>query len=112
MDVKKSNRWVAFTKTFAADTGVSYRVAMRSEACKSAYKLPEPERTPPPSPEPLSEPVVHAVVETKKTRAKKDIIPTLDLPVPILVREAYSVPLIPTVIKKVRVKRTPQMAPT
>ena len=108
MDVKKSNRWVAFTKKFAADTGVSYRVAMRSEACKSAYKLPEPERTPPPSPEPLSEPVV----ETKKTRAKKDMIPALDLPVPILVREAYSVPLIPTVIKKERKRREAKMVPT
>ena len=117
MDVKttKSNKWVEHIKKFASKNGMSYRQAMRDESCKTAYKSPVPERSPSPvrpqSPEPLSEPVVET--KPKKTRAKKGATPTLDLPVPYLVRsEPYSEPLIPTVIKKERVKRSPKMVPT
>ena len=120
MDVKKNNRWVSFIKIWAEKNKVSYREAMRSEACKSAYKVPEPERSPspvrPPSPEPVE-------VETKKKgRKKADMMPVpvlvrsepvLDLPVSVLVRSEpeTSVPLIPTIIKKIRVKREPKMIP-
>ena len=114
-DVKttKANRWVSHIRDFAAKSGMSYRQAMRSEACKSAYKAPpEPERSPspvrPPSPEPVE-------VETKKKgRKKAEPLPDLIMPVPILVRSELetSVPLIPTIIKKIRVKREPKMVPT
>jgi hypothetical protein len=113
MDVKKNNRWVSFIKIWAEKNKVSYREAMRSEACKSAYKAPEPERSPSPVRTPSPEPV--PVVETKPKKGKKkaEPLPTLDLPVPYLVRsEPYSEPLIPTVIKKERVKRSPKMVPT
>lgn len=42
IDVKttKSNRWVSFIKDFASKNGMTYREAMRSEACKAAYKTP------------------------------------------------------------------------
>ena len=44
MDVKpqesKTNRWVSFIKDFASKNGMTYRDAMRSEACKAAYKTP------------------------------------------------------------------------
>ena len=112
MDVKttKTNRWVQHIRDFASKNGMSYREAMRSEGCKSAYKspVPEPERLP--SPEPSPEPEVET---KKKGRKKVDPLPELQLPVSILVRsEPYSVPLIPTVIKKERVKRSPKMIPT
>ena len=117
MDVKdvktKSNKWVEHIKSFASKNGMSYRQAMRDEGCKSAYKAPpEPERSP--SPEPSPEPVE---VETKKQGRAKKVdpmpMPVLDLPVPILVRSELetSVPLIPTIIKKIRVKREPKMIP-
>ena len=108
----KSNKWVNFIKIWAKENNVSYREAMRSEACKSAYKSPEPERSPspvrPPSPEPVE-------VETKKKgRKKAEPLPDLIMPVPILVRSEpeTSVPLVPTIIKKIRVKREPKMVPT
>ena len=41
MDVKPVNKWCLHIKDFAAKTGMSYRDAMRSEACKTAYKTPE-----------------------------------------------------------------------
>ena len=118
-DVKttKSNKWVSFTKKFAAESGMSYRQAMRSEACKSAYKAPperspSPVRTPSPEPVPSPEPLV-SVKGKKKVKAVPEVVPVLDLPVPYLVRsEPYSEPLIPTVIKKVRVKRVASMVPT
>ena len=112
-DVKttKANRWCLHIKDYASKNSMSYREAMRSEACKSAYKSPEPERSPspvrPPSPEP--------VVETKKKGHKKtDPLPELQLPISILFRSEpeTSVPLIPTIIKKIRVKREPKMVPT
>ena len=119
MDVKttKSNRWCLHIKDYAAKNNMSYREAMRDEGCKTAYKSP-PERAPsPPSPEVLSEPV-----EKKKGRKKADLMPVpvlvrsepvLDLPVSVLVRsEPYSVPLIPTVIKKERKRREAKMIPT
>ena len=112
MDVKttKTNRWCLHIKDYASKNGMSYREAMRSEGCKSAYKspVPEPERLP--SPEPSPEPEV----ETKKKGHKKaDPLPELQLPVSILVRSGpYSEPLIPTVIKKERVKRRPAFVPS
>ena len=41
-DVKttKANRWCLHIKDFAAKNNISYREAMRSEACKAAYKTP------------------------------------------------------------------------
>ena len=112
-DVKtKSNKWVEHIKKFASKNGMSYRQAMRDEGCKAAYKSPEPERSPspvlPPSPEPVE-------VETKKKgRKKAEPLPDLIMPVPILVRSEpeTSVPLVPTIIKKIRVKREPKMVPT
>jgi hypothetical protein len=107
----KSNKWVSHIKKYASENGISYREAMRDEGCKTAYKtpverLPSPVRTP--SPEP---------VETKKPRARK--VKLEPLPVPELVRsEPEPVPvsepelLIPTVVKKERVKRSPKMVPT
>ena len=111
-DVKttKANRWVSHIRDFAAKSGMSYRQAMRDEGCKSAYKSPQPERSPspvrPPSPEPE--------VETKQKKGRKKTEPLPDLlPVSILVRsEPYSEPVIPTVIKKERIKRQPRMIPT
>jgi hypothetical protein len=107
----KSNKWVSFIKDFASKNGISYREAMRSEACKAAYKSPEPERSPspvrPPSPEPVE-------VETKPKKWRKKIpLPDL-MPVPVLKRSELetSVPLVPTIIKKIRVKREPKMVPT
>jgi hypothetical protein len=106
----KSNKWVSHIKKYASENGISYREAMRDEGCKTAYKtpverLPSPVRTP--SPEP---------VETKK-RSKKMLVKLEPLPVPELVRsepEPVSEPelLIPTVVKKERVKRSPKMVPT
>ena len=118
----KSNKWVSFIKIWAEKNNVSYREAMRSEACKSAYKSPEPERSPspvrPPSPEPVE-------VETKPKKGRKKLAdlmpvpvlvrsePVLNLPVSVLVHsEPYSVPLIPTVIKKERKRRESKMVPT
>jgi hypothetical protein len=110
----KSNKWVSFIKIWAEKNNVSYREAMRSEACKSAYKAPpEPERSPspvrPPSPEP-----VEVETKPKKGRKKAEPLPDLLMPVPILVRSELeaSVPLVPTIIKKIRVKREPKMVPT
>ena len=103
----KSNRWVAFIKDYASKNGMSYREAMRSDGCKSAYKSPEPERSPspvrPPSPEPEA--------ETKPKKGRKKALPDL-MPVSVLVRSEPAQPLIPAVIKKERVKRTPRMVPT
>jgi len=106
----KSNKWVSHIKKYASENGISYREAMRDEGCKTAYKtpverLPSPVRTP--SPEP---------VETKK-RSKKMLVKLEPLPVPELVRSEpvpVSEPelLIPTVVKKERVKRSPKMVPT
>ena len=89
MDVKPTNKWVTFIKTWAAENGVSYREAMRSDACKAAYKAPVPER----SPSPLR-------VELPEA-----------LEPPALVRSESEVPRIP-LPKKVRVKRRPVLVPT
>jgi hypothetical protein len=107
----KSNKWVSHIKKYASENGISYREAMRDEGCKTAYKTPvEPEPVRTPSPEP---------VETKKPRARK--VKLEPLPVPELVRsepepvsEPVSEPelLIPTVVKKERVKRSPKFVPT
>ena len=109
MDVKdvKSNKWVSFIKDYASKNGMSYREAMRSEGCKTAYKSPEPERTPspvrPPSPEP---------VETKPKKGRKKAVPLPDpMPVPVLTRSEPEL-LIPTIVKKERKHREPKMVPT
>jgi len=111
----KSNKWVSHIKKYASENGISYREAMRDEGCKTAYKTPVSlvERSPSPVRTPSPEPV-----ETKK-RSKKMLVKLEPLPVPELVRsEPVSVPvsepelLIPTVIKKERVKRSPKMVPT
>jgi len=104
----KSNKWVTFNKNYASKNGMSYREAMRSEGCKAAYKSPEPERTPspvrPPSP-------CACEVETKPKKGRKKIpLPDL-LPVPVLERSEPET-LIPTIVKKERVKRTPKFVPT
>ena len=89
MDVKPqaSNRWVEHIRIYAKDNSLSYREAMRSEACKAAYKTPVPE------PEPLR-------VELPDP-----------LEVPVLSRSESEVPRIP-LPKKVRVKRTAKLVPT
>ena len=89
MDVKPTNKWVTFIKSWAAENGVSYREAMRSDACKAAYKTPVTER----SPSPLR-------IEVPEV-----------LEVPALVRSESEVPRIP-LPKKVRVKREPKLVPT
>ena len=100
MDVKttKANRWCEHIRKFAKDNSLSYRDAMRSEGCKTAYKSPEP------TPE---------VVSAKKKKPVPEPVPEPDpMPMPALVRsEVETIPLIPTVIKKVRVKRDPKMIP-
>ena len=117
MDVKdvkdvKSNKWVSFIKDYASKNGMSYREAMRCEGCKSAYKSPEPERSPSPvrPPSPCS-----CEVETKPKKGRKKIpLPDL-MPVPTLVRsepETIQELIIPTVVKKERVRRSPKMVPT
>ena len=87
MDVKPTNKWVQHIKSWAAENGVSYREAMRSDACKAAYKTPVPE------PEPLR-------VELPEV-----------LEPPALVRSESEVPRIP-LPKKVRAKREPKLVPT
>ena len=87
MDVKPTNKWVTFIKFWAAKNGVSYREAMRSEACKAAYKTPEV------TPEPLR-------VELPDP-----------LEVPVLSRSESEVPRIP-LPKKVRAKRRSVLVPT
>ena len=88
MDVKTqaSNRWVEHIRKYAKDNSLSYRNAMRSEACKAAYKTPEV------TPEPRVE------------------LPD-PLEVPVLSRSETEVPRIP-LPKKVRVKRTAKLVPT
>ena len=72
---------------------------MRSEGCKTAYKTPEP------TPEP--------VVSAKKKKPVPEPVPEPDpMPMPALVRsEPETIPLIPVVVKKHRVKRDPKMIP-
>jgi hypothetical protein len=99
----KSNKWVEHIKKFAADNGMSYRQAMRDDGCKTAYKSPEPERSPSP------EPVVSTPV--KKGRGKKMLVqlPEPELPVPTLVRsEVETIPQ----VKKERAKRSAKLVPT
>jgi hypothetical protein len=110
MDVKdvKSNKWVSFIKDYASKNGMSYREAMRSEGCKTAYKSPAPERTPSPvrPPSPCS-----CEVETKKKGRKKAVALPDPMPMPVLVRSEPEL-LIPTVVKKERKHREPKMVPT
>ena len=91
MDVKPqaSNRWVEHIRKFANDNSISYREAMRSEACKAAYKAPSEPLAPlaPVEPENIPEP----------------------LEMPKLER---SEPLQPKAVKKVRVKRRTVLVPT
>ena len=88
-DVKttKANRWCLHIKDFAAKNGLSYREAMRSEACKTAYKAP---------PEPLA-----------PLSLPKEEIPEMEIP-----KLERSEPIQPKAIKKVRVKRTAKLVPT
>ena len=86
MDVKPVNKWCLHIKDFAAKTGMSYRDAMRSEACKTAYK--EPEKLAPLSLPEVQEPVME--------------IPKLE----------RSEPIQPKAVKKIRIKRAPKLVPT
>ena len=105
----KSNKWVEHIKKYASDNGISYRQAMRDDGCKTAYKTPvEAERSP--SPEPTPEPVV----SVKKGRGKAMLVQVPEpepMPVPTLVRSEPET-ILPTVVKKERVKRSPKMVPT
>ena len=101
MDVKttKANRWCEHIRKFAKDNSLSYRDAMRSEGCKTAYKSPEP------TPE---------VVSAKKKPVPEPVPEPDPMPMPALVRSEpgpETIPLIPVVVKKVRVKRDPKMIP-
>ena len=87
MDVKPVNKWVQHIKDFAAKTGMSYREAMRSEACKTAYK--EPEKLAPLS---LPEVIQETVMEIPKLERSELIQPKA--------------------VKKIRVKRAPKLVPT
>ena len=91
MDVKPqaSNRWVEHIRKFSKDNSISYREAMRSEACKAAYKAP---------PEPLA----------PLSLPKEPEIPE-PMEIPKLER---SEPIQPKAVKKVRVKRSPKLVPT
>ena len=86
MDVKPVNKWCLHIKDFATKHGMSYRDAMRSEACKTAYK--EPEKLAPLSLPEVQEPVME---------------------MPVLER---SEPIQPKAVKKIRVKRAPKLVPT
>ena len=93
MDVKPqaSNRWVEHIRKFAKDNSISYREAMRSEACKTAYKTPEP--LPPEPLAPLSLP--------------KPEIPEMEIP-----KLERSEPIQPKAVKKVRNKHRTVLVPT
>jgi hypothetical protein len=86
MDVKPVNKWCLHIKDFASKHGISYREAMRSEACKTAYKAPEKLA-------PLAIPEVQEPV----------------MEMPVLER---SEPIQPKAVKKIRVKRAPKLVPT
>ena len=94
-DVKttKTNRWCLHIKDFASKNGMTYRDAMRSEACKAAYKTPgsAPEHVPE---VPEIEPLAHEVPE---------------LPMPKLERTEL---IQPNAVKKVRNKRRVVLVPT
>jgi hypothetical protein len=97
MDVKttKANRWCEHIRKFAKDNSLSYREAMRSEACKTAYKSPEP------------------AVSAKKKPVPEPVREPDPMPMPALVRsEVETIPLIPVVIKKERKRREAKMVPT
>jgi len=91
MDVKPqaSNRWVEHIRKFSKDNSISYREAMRSEACKTAYKAP---------PEPL------APLSLPK---EPEVIPEMEIP-----KLERSEPIQPKAVKKVRVKRRSVLVPT
>ena len=98
-DVKttKTNKWCVHIKDYAAKNSMSYRQAMRDEGCKTAYKSPEP------TPE---------VVSAKKKPVPEPVPEPDPMPMPALVRsEVETIPLIPVVVKKHRVKRDPKMIP-
>ena len=89
-DVKttKANRWCLHIKDFAAKSNISYRDAMRSEACKAAYKTPEVPEAPEVVPE---------------------IGPLVDLPIPKLERTEL---IQPKAVKKQRQKHRTVLVPT
>ena len=93
-DVKttKANRWVSFIKDFAAKNGMTYREAMRSEACKAAYKSSG------------SAPEVHETPEVVP-----EIEPLVDLPIPKLERTEL---IQPKAVKKQRQKHRTVLVPT
>ena len=88
--VKPLNKWVMHIKDFAAKNGISYREAMRSEACKAAYKAP-PEPAPPVEPVKMSKPVL--VRSEPEAPSEPELIQ-------------------PTVVKKERTKRVSKLVPT
>ena len=112
-DVKstKANRWCLHIKDYAAKTGISYREAMRSEGCKTAYKTPVAEVVAEPVPVAVPESVPEPLSQPKRGRKKAD-----PMPVPVLVRSPsfgqVEAETIPTIVKKERVKRQPKMVPT
>ena len=110
-DVKttKANRWVSHIRDFAAKSGMSYRQAMRSEGCKTAYKTPVTEIVAEPVPVAVPEAVPEPLSQPKRGRKKAD-----PMPIPILVcsPSPCEAETIPTIVKKERVKRQPKMVPT
>jgi hypothetical protein len=107
----KANRWCLHIKDYARKTGISYREAMRSEACKTAYKTPVAEIVAEPVPVAVPESVPEPLSQPKRGRKKAD-----PMPVPVLVRSPsfgqVEAETIPTIVKKERVKRQPKMVPT
>ena len=105
----KSNKWVSFIKDYAAKNGISYREAMRSESCKTAYKMPVAEFVTEPVPVAVPEPAPEPLSQPKRGRKKAD-----PMPIPLLVRSPspHEAETIPTIVKKERVKRTPKFVPT
>ena len=94
-DVKttKANRWCLHIKDFASKNGMTYRDAMRSEACKAAYKTlgSAPEDVP----------------EVPEIEPLEPEVP--ELPMPKLERTEL---IQPKAVKKVRNKRRVVLVPT
>ena len=97
MDVKpqesKANRWVSFIKDFASKNGMTYRDAMRSDACRAAYKS--------------SGSAPEDVPEVPEIEPLKPEVPELAMP------KLERTELIqPKAVKKVRNKRRVVLVPT
>jgi hypothetical protein len=99
-DVKttKANRWCLHIKDFASKNGMTYRDAMRSDACKASYKTPE-------SPEVPKAPEV--VPEVPEIEPLAPEVP--ELPIPKLERTELIQPM---AVKKQRQKHRTVLVPT